>query len=109
SALCGADLGATVDGGPLPMWKSVVLERGSILRFRGSRRGVRAYLAGAGGICGEDVMGSKSTYLRAGIGGMHGRPLRRGDILERGDGAVRLSRSARRLSAARLDRKSTGL
>ncbi|MGI6126447.1 MAG: biotin-dependent carboxyltransferase family protein [Planifilum sp.] len=103
-ALCGADLGATVDGVPLPMWKSVVLERGSILRFRGSRRGVRAYLAVAGGICGEDVMGSKSTYLRAGIGGMHGRPLRRGDILERGDGPVHLSRSGRRLSADRIPR-----
>ena len=49
-------------------------------------------------------MGSKSTYLRAGIGGMHGRPLRRGDILERGDGPVHLSRSGRRLSADRIPR-----
>ncbi|GAA5347002.1 5-oxoprolinase subunit C family protein [Planifilum fimeticola] len=103
-ALCGADLGPTVDGVPAPLWKSFVLERGSVLRFRGASSGVRAYLAVAGGLCAEDVMGSKSTYVRAGIGGMRGRPLRRGDILERGDGGAVLHRSGRSLSADQIPR-----
>lgn len=98
-ALCGADLGPTVDGVPAPLWKSFVLERGSVLRFRGALSGMRAYLAVAGGICGENVMGSKSTYVRAKIGGIKGRPLRRGDVLERGEGGAASRRIGRSLSA----------
>jgi antagonist of KipI len=43
--------------------------------------GCRGYLAVAGGIAVERVLGSRSTYARAGLGGWHGRALRAGDVL----------------------------
>jgi antagonist of KipI len=45
------------------------------------RLGCLAYLSIAGGFDVPAVMGSKSTYLPAGIGGFQGRALRRGDEL----------------------------
>ena len=44
-------------------------------------RGARAYLAVAGGIALEPVLGSRSTYLPGGFGGIEGRVLKRGDVL----------------------------
>ena len=80
-ALTGADLGPTLDATPVPMWQSVQVHEGSILTFQGARDGVRTYLAVSGGLDVPQVMGSRSTYLRAGIGGVEGRALRAGDII----------------------------
>ena len=57
------------------------MSKGSRLEFRSPKDGMRAYLAVAGGIDVPQVMGSRSTYMKAAIGGVHGRPLRAGDIL----------------------------
>src|SRR5688500_4345209 len=46
--------------------------------------GARGYLAVAGGIVVEPVLGSTSTDLRTGFGGLEGRALRAGDRLEVG-------------------------
>ena len=43
--------------------------------------GVRAYLCVAGGIDVPEMMGSRSTDLKAGFGGYEGRPLKDGDKL----------------------------
>lgn len=83
-SITGADLGATVDGEPAPMWCGFQVKKGQVLRFRGPVSGVRAYLAVAGGIDVPPVMGSKSTYLRGNIGGYAGRALKRGDQLSVG-------------------------
>ncbi|MBE3575009.1 MAG: 5-oxoprolinase subunit PxpB [Firmicutes bacterium] len=80
-ALAGADLGATLDGTPLPPYRAVAVRRGSMLRFGKPREGVRAYLAVRGGIGVPPVLGSRSTYLRAGLGGLAGRALKKGDLL----------------------------
>src|SRR6185436_11800034 len=45
------------------------------------RSGCRGYLAVAGGIEVPTVLGSRSTYVRAGLGGVEGRILRDGDVL----------------------------
>lgn len=45
----------------------------------------RAYLAVAGGIDVPMVLGSRSTLLAAGLGGLDGRALRAGDVLRLGD------------------------
>lgn len=83
-AVTGADLGATVDGRPLPLWSAVSLSPGASLRWggRGSAWGARAYLAVAGGVAVPQVLGSRSTDLGGGFGGLGGRPLRPGDTLE---------------------------
>ena len=43
---------------------------------------MRSYLAVAGGIDVPKLMGSRSTYVKGGFGGLGGRPLRAGDELE---------------------------
>jgi antagonist of KipI len=80
-SLCGADLSPTIEGRPLPLWKPILVQRGQVLQFGTCRFGTRAYLAIAGGWQLPLVMGSRSTYLRAGLGGYQGRALREGDRL----------------------------
>jgi antagonist of KipI len=80
-AICGADLRPHVAGMPVPMLRPVWLNAGTRLEFGAARAGSRAYLAVAGGIDVPRVLGSRSTYLRAGLGGIEGRAVRRGDKL----------------------------
>lgn len=84
-AITGGDLLATIDGEPAPMWRPVLVRKGSIVKFKSAVRGCRAYLAFAGGIAVPEVMGSKSTYYRAGIGGFQGRALQKGDTFDCGE------------------------
>ena len=80
-AVAGADLGLSVNGQPIPCWLSAFVRRGWPVQFSGRRSGCRAYLAVAGGISVPLVMGSLSTYLRGGFGGLGGRALQPGDFL----------------------------
>ncbi|HZP92922.1 MAG TPA: hypothetical protein VFB20_08580, partial [Burkholderiales bacterium] len=58
--------------------------------FGTARMGCRAYLAVAGGIEVPEILGSRSTYLSAGLGGIEGRAVRRGDRLAPGRSARKL-------------------
>jgi biotin-dependent carboxylase-like uncharacterized protein len=78
-AITGADMVVTADGRRVPMNRAVMLRNGVVLAFGERRRGARAYLAVRGGLDTERVMGSRSTFVRGGYGGVDGRPLRRGD------------------------------
>ncbi len=49
-----------------------------MLCFGKVKSGCRAYVTFAGGIHIERTMGSKSTYIRAAIGGIEGRMLEKG-------------------------------
>ena len=80
-AITGANVSPTVDREPIPMWQAVPVRKGSRLEFHGPKDGMRAYLAVAGGIDVPVIMGSRSTYMKAAIGGLDGRQLRSGDIL----------------------------
>lgn len=80
-AITGGDLSPAVNGEPVPMWRPVRLEQDSTLQFGACRSGCRAYVAVAGGYDIPVVMGSKSTYLRAGLGGFQGRALKAGDMI----------------------------
>jgi biotin-dependent carboxylase-like uncharacterized protein len=62
-ALAG-ELGATIDGNPLPAWQGARLEPGSILKIKSGF----GYLALSGGIASQPMLGSRSTYRRAGLG-----------------------------------------
>jgi KipI family sensor histidine kinase inhibitor len=88
-AVTGADLGAVVERSDVgrfapPPWSSFFLRPGNVLRFEGRRSGARAYVAVSGGFDVPEVLGSRSTYLIAGFGGLEGRPLRAGDRLSAG-------------------------
>ena len=80
-ALAGADLGAHLGSKPLRCWENSFARRGQHLVLSRRRRGARAYLSVAGGFVAENVLGSGSTDLRNGWGGLHGRQLQRGDEL----------------------------
>ncbi|WP_018131854.1 5-oxoprolinase subunit C family protein [Effusibacillus pohliae] len=80
-AICGAALSPKIDGRSVPEWRPVLVKGGSVLQFGMAIAGCRAYLAVAGGFDVPVVMGSRSTYLRAGIGGFQGRALKEGDVL----------------------------
>ncbi len=80
-AVTGANVSPRLDGEPIPMWHAVPVSKGGRLEFRSPKDGMRAYLAVAGGIDVPQVMGSRATYMKAAIGGIEGRPLRAGDIL----------------------------
>ncbi|WP_147803767.1 biotin-dependent carboxyltransferase family protein [Alkalicoccus halolimnae] len=75
----GGDLSAAVDGREIPMWTAVKVYAGQRISFGEPRFGVRAYIAFAGGIDVPEEMGSRATYLKAEIGGFHGRELQAGD------------------------------
>ena len=81
-ALTGGDLGALLDGEPMPRYQAVFVGAGQTLRFTGLRNGCRAYLAFAGGLDIPPVMGSRSTYMKAKLGGYKGRKLEAGDVLD---------------------------
>lgn len=88
-AVAGADLGATLDGKPLPLWQRVRCRGGQRLDFATPANGLRAYLAVAGGFVAEPVLGSVSCVMREGLGGLdgRGRKLAAGDPLAIGEGA----------------------
>ncbi|HEX6605485.1 MAG TPA: biotin-dependent carboxyltransferase family protein [Chloroflexia bacterium] len=82
-ALAGADLGAHLVEAerPLAPGGAYLLRGGVTLAFAGRDVGARAYLSLPGGIAVPPVLGSASTYLAGGFGGLDGRPLRAGDTL----------------------------
>lgn len=79
-AIMGGDLGAELNGNPLPACFAFDIHAGDVLRFNGGK-GVRTYLAVAGGWDLPLVMGSRSTYLRAALGGLDGAPLKKNQVL----------------------------
>lgn len=91
-ALTGADLHTTLDDRPLPLWTAVLARRGARLSVQARRGGwgARAYLAIAGGVDVPLVLGSRSTNLTSGFGGLAGRALRAGDELAVGPPPARL-------------------
>jgi 5-oxoprolinase (ATP-hydrolysing) subunit C len=80
-ALTGVDCDAVLAGCTVPPWWCVRAEAGDVLTLAAPRRGARAYLTFEGGIDLPPVLGSRSTHIRAGFGGLDGRALRQGDVL----------------------------
>ena len=83
-ALTGAEVDVDLDGQPAPWYEAFRARAGQVLDLRHCTRGMRAYLTVAGGIDVPVRLGSRSTSLAAGFGGLEGRPLRDGDVLSVG-------------------------
>ncbi len=94
-AVTGAEIPILLNDEPMEGWASFRVKPGDLLEIKQTARGCRAYLAVTGSIDVPVVMGSRSTYVGGRIGGYGGRPLRKGDILSRGEG--RLLKARRRL------------
>ncbi len=86
-ALTGAEMLAKINNDPMPLWQTVRVKPGDKLRIQQVKSGCRAYLAVNGGFDAPLVMGSRSTYVEAKLGGFNGRALKKKDILNTGNGA----------------------
>lgn len=80
-ALAGADMRPALNGAPVGMYRPLLTEPGDVLHLGTAANGLRCYLAVYGGIAVPEFLGSRSTNLKCGIGGFHGRALRRRDVL----------------------------
>ena len=80
-ALTGGEMNATLNGIGIAMNKAIAIQAGDELACGAIRNGVRGYLCIKGGFDVPVVMDSRSTYLKAGIGGHEGRALKAGDEL----------------------------
>jgi antagonist of KipI len=92
AALAGSDFGATVDGAAVPLWTAFDIRPRGTLLLGPTRSGARCYLCVQGGVAVETFLGSASTHVLSGLGGFHGRSLRRGDVLPVGPATVITSR-----------------
>ncbi|MFG3334088.1 biotin-dependent carboxyltransferase family protein [Streptomyces tendae] len=81
----GAPCPVTVDGRPAAWGAPVRVPAGSVLNVGTATAGVRSYVAVAGGVAAEPVLGSRSTDLLSGLGP---EPLRDGDVVAVGTPAA---------------------
>lgn len=94
-AVCGADMKPTLDGKPVPMWESFAVERDGTLALTFATVGARAYIAVAGGIDTPPWLGSRSTFHKAGVGGMQGHALKTGQVIPIGKGSGKPGRKVK--------------
>ena len=83
-ALTGSDFAGKLNGDPTPTWRTTVAPHNSVLQLGVSRTGARGYLCIRGGIRVPMFLGSASTHLLSGLGGVAGRALQAGDLLRIG-------------------------
>ncbi|MEJ0016895.1 MAG: biotin-dependent carboxyltransferase family protein [Acetobacteraceae bacterium] len=80
-AVAGGDFRITADGRRLAPWQSHTLQRGQEVVIETAPDAVWGYLAVAGGFDVAPQLGSCSTHLRSGIGGVSGTRVAAGDDL----------------------------
>ena len=80
-AVTGSDFEPAIDGVRVPLWTGLEVRPGQTLACRATKSGARCTVCVRGGIAVPLVLGSASTHLTSGIGGIEGRPLRAGDVL----------------------------
>ncbi|MFT8719998.1 biotin-dependent carboxyltransferase family protein [Acetobacter sp.] len=83
-AVTGVDATIELDGRTLLPWSVATAEAGQVLRIGQPAVGARGYICFAGGVDVPVVLGSRSTQLRGGFGGLLGRFLEEGDTLQVG-------------------------
>lgn len=71
-SLTGADMGATLNGVSIECWQSHSVSAGDQLTLRGSRAGMRAYIAVKGGFNVIPLLNSCATVMRDQMGGING-------------------------------------
>ncbi len=100
-AVTGTDMQPSINGEQIPMWESVAVSKGDIIKFLHiGAVGFRSYMAIAGGIDVPPYLGSKSTCIFGSYGGFEGRKLEAGDELKVGRPKAGLSElSGNRLKA----------
>jgi antagonist of KipI len=81
-ALTGSDFNSDLDGNHVSAWTSIEARPSQTLRVGPTPSGARCYLCVQGGIEVGRFLGSASTHVLTGLGGVDGRPIRKGDVLK---------------------------
>ena len=80
-AITGADMSPKIDGTPVPLWESLEVKKDQILEMAFATVGARSYIAFSGGINTTPWLGSRSTFHKAGVGGIDGKAIQDGQII----------------------------
>ena len=80
-AITGADMSPKVDGTPVPLWESIEVKKDQTLEMSFATIGARSYISFSGGINTNPWLGSRSTFHKAGVGGIEGKAIQNGQIL----------------------------
>ena len=83
-AICGADMQPKVDGQSIPLWESILVKAGQVLELNFCLNGARTYIAFSGGIDIPSWLNSKSTFHKAGVGGVDGHAIQEGQKISLG-------------------------
>jgi biotin-dependent carboxylase-like uncharacterized protein len=81
-AISGAQSECALNGRPIEYHRSYRATTGDELFLSAAQTGARVYIAFAGGLIADEILGSGSTYLPAEFGGYKGRALEQGDRLQ---------------------------
>jgi biotin-dependent carboxylase-like uncharacterized protein len=81
-AITGGAISPKINGQNVPTWQTLEAQKGDIISLGKVESGCRAYLSIRGGINTPLMLGSRATYVRGGFGGINGRQLKTGDIIE---------------------------
>lgn len=81
-ALAGADFNATINGEPVPVNQTVLINKSSILQFQSKKNKARCYLSVKGGFKLNKWLNSYSANLKAEAGGLKGIKLKKDDSIE---------------------------
>ncbi|WP_180170066.1 urea carboxylase [Acinetobacter sp. YH12027] len=79
--LAGGDMPSTLDGVAVPMWKTVNVRKGQVLKCGKIATGCRTYIGIKGGLNVPEYLGSQATFTLGQFGGHAGRNLLIGDML----------------------------
>ncbi|MEW5682833.1 MAG: biotin-dependent carboxyltransferase family protein [Pseudomonadota bacterium] len=80
-AVTGAILPVSINGKAVEQWTVHQVQAGDVIELGMVSKGLRAYVAVAGGFSVTPQFGSTATVLREGIGGLNGNKLQAGDTL----------------------------
>ena len=80
-AITGANMSPKIDGELIPMWESIEIKANQTLEMAFATVGARSYIAFSGGINSEPWLGSRSTFHKAGVGGIEGRAIQDNQII----------------------------
>ena len=80
-AITGANMSPKIDGTSVPFWESLEVKKDQILEMAFATVGARSYIAFSGGINTTPWLSSRSTFHKAGVGGIDGKAIQDGQII----------------------------
>ncbi|MBS6644595.1 MAG: biotin-dependent carboxyltransferase family protein, partial [Clostridiaceae bacterium] len=95
-AVTGAPVDPQINDRPVSMNRALQVKRGDVLKFGYPKTGRYAYIAFAGGLDIQPVMGSRSTHTKSLLGGFRGGRLEAGALIRLRNPRKRLRRMNKR-------------